>query len=169
MIPESRKDDGLIFLRSVIENASLSRLPFFATLGVVQRRRERATARLMLEECEVRGASYAAPVTTLSGGNQQKVLFAKWLFRPPRVFIADEPTRGIDVGAKRAIYELIHSLAAQGIGVLLISSEHEEILGLAHRVLVMRNGRIVAELDRQTMNEDALLHAAFATTGTKVA
>ena len=84
---------------------------------------------------------------TLSGGNQQKVLFAKWLFRRPHVFIADEPTRGVDVGAKRAIYELLHSLAAEGIAVLLISSEHEEVLGLAHRVLVMRGGRIVAEFD----------------------
>jgi simple sugar transport system ATP-binding protein/ribose transport system ATP-binding protein len=78
------------------------------------------------------------------------------------VFVADEPTRGVDVGAKRAIYELIQSLAADGIAVLLISSEHEEVLGLAHRVLVMRGGRIVAELDEQTMSEDAVLRAAFA-------
>ena len=75
------------------------------------------------------------------------MLFAKWLFRRPHVFIADEPTRGVDVGAKRAIYELLHSLAAEGIAVLLISSEHEEVLGLAHRVLVMRGGRIVARFD----------------------
>jgi simple sugar transport system ATP-binding protein/ribose transport system ATP-binding protein len=91
------------------------------------------------------------------------VLFARWLFDRPRVFVADEPTRGVDVGAKRAIYELIRSLAADGIPVLLISSEHEEILGLAHRVLVMRAGRIVAELDQRAMSEDAVLHAAFAT------
>jgi ABC-type sugar transport system ATPase subunit len=102
-------------------------------------------------------------VSSLSGGNQQKVLFARWLFERPRVFVADEPTRGVDVGAKRAIYELIQSLAAEGIAILLISSEHEEILGLAHRVLVMRAGRIVAELDQETMSEDAVLHAAFAT------
>jgi simple sugar transport system ATP-binding protein/ribose transport system ATP-binding protein len=102
-------------------------------------------------------------VNTLSGGNQQKVLFARWLFRTPKVFIADEPTRGVDVGAKLAIYELIHSLARQGIAVLLISSEHEEVLGLAHRVLVMRAGRIVAELSGEAMSEDAVLHAAFAT------
>jgi simple sugar transport system ATP-binding protein/ribose transport system ATP-binding protein len=105
-------------------------------------------------------------VNTLSGGNQQKVLFAKWLFRRPRVFIADEPTRGVDVGAKRAIYELIRSLAAEGLGVLMISSEHEEVLGLAHRVLVMRGGRIVGEFDQETMSEDAVLRAAFATHST---
>jgi ABC-type sugar transport system ATPase subunit len=102
-------------------------------------------------------------VSTLSGGNQQKVLFARWLFRRPQVFIADEPTRGVDVGAKRAIHDLIHELAAKGMAVLLISSEHEEVLGMAHRVLVMRGGRVVAELDRHAMSEDAVLHAAFAT------
>ncbi len=111
----------------------------------------------------MRTRSNAAPVNTLSGGNQQKVLFAKWLFRQPKVFILDEPTRGVDVGAKLAIYELIQSLAAQGMAVLLISSEHEEVLGLAHRVLVMRAGRIVAELDQQSMSEEAVLRAAFAT------
>jgi ABC-type sugar transport system ATPase subunit len=111
---------------------------------------------------DVRAKSPAARVSTLSGGNQQKVLFAKWLLKPPRVFIADEPTRGVDVGAKRAIYELIHSLAADGMAVLLISSEHEEVLGLAHRVLVMRAGRIVGELAGDEMTESAVLAAAFA-------
>ena len=85
------------------------------------------------------------------------------------MFILDEPTRGVDVGAKVAIYELIRSLAAEGMAVLLISSEHEEVLGLAHRVLVMRAGRIVAEFDQQTMSEDAVLHAAFATAGGQAA
>jgi simple sugar transport system ATP-binding protein/ribose transport system ATP-binding protein len=115
-----------------------------------------------MERVDVRARGAGAKVITLSGGNQQKVLFAKWLFRPPRVFIADEPTRGVDVGAKRAIYELIRSLSDEGMAVLLISSEHEEVLGLAHRVLVMRSGRIVAEFDQDTMNEDAILRAAFA-------
>ena len=169
MLPEDRKSQGLLMLRSIVDNVTLPHLEDVSRAGVLSLRDERRRAREAISRVDVRAKSSGSPVSTLSGGNQQKVLFAKWLFRPPRVFIADEPTRGIDVGAKRAIYELIHSLAAQGIGVLLISSEHEEILGLAHRVLVMRNGRIVAELDRQTMNEDALLHAAFATTGTKVA
>ena len=111
----------------------------------------------------MRARSPRARVNTLSGGNQQKILFAKWLFRRPHVFIADEPTRGVDVGAKRAIYELIHSLAAEGIAVLLISSEHEEVLGLAHRVLVMRGGQIVARFTGETMSENAVLSAAFGT------
>ena len=116
----------------------------------------------MLEECEVRGASYAAPVTTLSGGNQQKVLFARTLMCSPRVMIADEPTRGVDIGAKRAIYDFLTKLAERGLGVVLVSSELEEILGLAHRVLVMRRGQFVAELEGNAIEEGAILAAAFA-------
>jgi simple sugar transport system ATP-binding protein/ribose transport system ATP-binding protein len=100
-------------------------------------------------------------VASLSGGNQQKVLFARMLMCSPRVLIADEPTRGVDVGAKRAIYDLLVSLAAEGLGVLLISSEVEEILGLSHRVLVMRRGRLVRELRGDEMTESEVLAAAF--------
>src|SRR5439155_16618512 len=96
-------------------------------------------------------------------GNQQKVLFAKWLVRPPRVLVADEPTRGVDVGAKRQIHDLIAQLADQGMAVLLISSELEEVLGLAHRVLVMRRGRIVAEYDSEQAAMDRVMAAWFAT------
>jgi ABC-type sugar transport system ATPase subunit len=112
---------------------------------------------------DIRAASSRSRVGTLSGGNQQKVLFARWLFRRPRVLIVDEPTRGVDIGAKLAIYELIRGLASEGIAILLISSEHEEVLGLAHRVLIMRAGRIVAELGEDEMSEDALLAAALGT------
>ena len=100
----------------------------------------------------------------LSGGNQQKLLFARSLLRDPRVLIADEPTRGVDVGAKRAIYELLASLTESGLSVLLISSDVEEILGLAHRVLVMRAGRIVAELTGDEATEAAIIGAAFGAT-----
>ena len=99
---------------------------------------------------------------TLSGGNQQKVLFARMLLGEPRLLLADEPTRGVDVGAKLAIYELLVSLAEAGMAIVLISSELEEILGLAHRVLVMRAGRLVAELEGESMTESAILAAAFA-------
>ena len=111
----------------------------------------------------MRTPNAAVPVYALSGGNQQKVLFAKWLLHRPRVLIADEPTRGVDVGAKRAIYELLQSLAADGMAVLLISSELEEVLGLAHRVLVMRGGEIVKRLDGEAITEDAVISASFAT------
>jgi simple sugar transport system ATP-binding protein/ribose transport system ATP-binding protein len=151
-------------LRSIVDNVTLPHLSKVSTAGVMDTRAERRRATELTERVDVRSKTGTARVSTLSGGNQQKVLFAKWLFEPPRVFIADEPTRGVDVGAKHAIYELLHQLAAEGMAVLLISSEHAEVIGLAHRVLVMRGGRVVAEFDHATMNEDAVLHAAFATT-----
>jgi simple sugar transport system ATP-binding protein/ribose transport system ATP-binding protein len=169
MLPEDRKRQGLLMLRSVVDNVTLPHLDQVSSAGVLSKRAERRRTSELIARLDVRTRSNGALVNTLSGGNQQKVLFAKWLFRRPRVFIADEPTRGVDVGAKRAIYELIESLAAEGLAVLLISSEHQEVLGLAHRVLVMRGGRIVAEFDEQSMSEDAVLHAAFATAGDRVA
>jgi rhamnose transport system ATP-binding protein len=164
MIPESRKDQGLVPGRSITENVSLASLGGLSRFGLVRRRAERRAVQGLLDQLSVRGPSQAAPVSTLSGGNQQKVLFARMLLRQPRVLIADEPTRGVDVGAKRAIYDLLTTLAAGGLGVLLISSDVEEILGLAHRVLVMRTGKITAELSGDDMTEAAILAAAFDTT-----
>jgi simple sugar transport system ATP-binding protein/ribose transport system ATP-binding protein len=163
MLPEDRKTQGLLMLRSILDNVTLPHLDSVSHAGVVSTTAERREAGGLIDSLDVRTRSKTARVSTLSGGNQQKVLFARWLFRTPRLFIADEPTRGVDVGAKLAIYELLHALAREGIGVLLISSEHEELLGLAHRVVVMRAGRVVAEFDGETMSEDAVLHAAFAT------
>jgi ABC-type sugar transport system ATPase subunit len=162
MIPESRKEDGLIPTRSVTENVSLATLARFSRFGVVRRAAERAAAEGVLARCDVRGAGPAAPVRALSGGNQQKLLFARIFLCAPRVVIADEPTRGVDIGAKRAIYDLLVSMADNGLGVLLISSELEEIIGLSHRVLVMRRGRIVSELTGEAITERAILTAAFA-------
>jgi rhamnose transport system ATP-binding protein len=164
MLPESRKEQGLVMIRPVRENVTLATLPAFASAGVVIRHRERRRTRELTRELDVRGASIDAPVVSLSGGNQQKTLFAKWLIRRPRVLIADEPTRGVDVGAKQQIYELIVRLAADGMAILLISSELEEVIGLAHRVLVMRRGRVVAELDHDQATMDRVMNAAFATT-----
>ncbi|MCW2977131.1 MAG: transporter related protein [Actinomycetia bacterium] len=164
MLPESRKEQGLVMIRSVRENVTLTTLGDFSTAGVVSRRRERTRTRALARDLSIRTPSVDAPVMTLSGGNQQKVLFAKWLVRTPRVLIADEPTRGVDVGAKRQIHELILALAAQGMAVLLISSELEEVLGLAHRVLVMRRGRLVAEYGEDA-TIDRVMAAAFATEG----
>jgi len=164
MIPESRKDQGLLFGRSVVENVSLSSLGAYSRGGVVQRRAERGACRRILDSWALKTESYDAPVSSLSGGNQQKVLFARMLMCSPRMLIADEPTRGVDVGAKRAIYDLLVSLAANGLGVLLISSEVEEILGLSHRVLVMRRGRLVRELGGEEMTESEVLAAAFSET-----
>jgi ABC-type sugar transport system ATPase subunit len=162
MVPESRKEQGLFMIRPIRENLVVSILSDVATLGVVRSRAERRRARDLAKQVDVRASSLEAPLRSLSGGNQQKVLFAKWLARRPRVLIADEPTRGVDVGAKSQIAELITKLAADGMGVLLISSEIEEVLGLSHRVLVMRSGRIVAEYDGEAATQDAVMRAAFA-------
>ena len=155
-----------MMMRSVRENVTLPTLRDFSTGGVVNRRGEKARAAELARDLEIRAPSIDVPVSTLSGGNQQKALFAKWLVRAPRVLIADEPTRGVDVGAKRQIHELLLGLAEQGMAVLLISSELEEVLGLAHRVLVMQRGRIVAEYDTEVTMEQVMA-AAFAadTTG----
>jgi simple sugar transport system ATP-binding protein/ribose transport system ATP-binding protein len=110
-----------------------------------------------------------APASALSGGNQQKLLFARAILIQPSVLLADEPTRGIDVGAKRDIYEVLVRLAGDGMAILLISNEVEEILGLAHRVLVMRAGRLVAELEGPEMTEEAIVSAAFGTARTSAA
>jgi len=163
MIPESRKEQGLLLGRPIAENVSLASLSRLSELGLVRRGKERQAVATVLGQVGVRVPAQAAPVNTLSGGNQQKALFARVLLAGPRVLVADEPTRGVDVGAKRAIYELLSSLAAEGLGVLLISSDAEEILGLAHRVLVMRAGRIAAELTGDAMTEAAILGAAFGT------
>jgi rhamnose transport system ATP-binding protein len=164
MIPESRKAQGLMLGRSVRENASLAYLENLSRLGVVRRRAESARTKAALEAVDVRYASGEQPIVGLSGGNQQKVLFARWMMERPLLLIADEPTSGIDVAAKRAIYELLAKLAADGVAVLMISSELEEILGLADRVLVMRKGRIVAELVGAEATEEACMSAAFGTT-----
>jgi ribose transport system ATP-binding protein len=164
MIPESRKEQGLLLGRSVSENVTLSSLAQLSRAGVVRPRPERRAVRDVLTRVDVRGGGPSVVASALSGGNQQKLLFARSLLRDPRVLIADEPTRGVDVGAKRAIYELLASLTGSGLGVLLISSDVEEILGLAHRVLVMRAGRIVAELTGDEATEAAVLGAAFGAT-----
>jgi ABC-type sugar transport system ATPase subunit len=165
MLPESRKDQGLLMVRSIRENETLAALPAFSRLGVLRSRRERVFAREQARRVDVRAPSVEAPVASLSGGNQQKVLFAKWLARRPAVLLADEPTRGVDVGAKAQIHGLIGELAADGMAVLLISSEIEEVLGLAHRVLVVRGGRIVEELTGEEATREAVMSAAFGTVG----
>jgi ribose transport system ATP-binding protein len=166
MLPESRKEQGLLMGRSIVENVTLPHLGEVSTGGFLAGGKQLRETSALTTQLDVRARRVTSRVDTLSGGNQQKVLFAKWLFRRPRVLIADEPTRGVDVGAKRSIYELIARLAGEGMAVVLISSELEEVIGLAHRVLVMRRGRIVAEFDGRTVSEDAVMHAAFATATT---
>jgi ribose transport system ATP-binding protein len=161
LIPESRKDMGLLVGRPVKENVSLSRLDLISRFGWLSGPRERSAVGELMARTAVKAASMRMPVSMLSGGNQQKVLFARSMMCAPNVLIADEPTRGVDVGSKRAIYDLLAEMAGQGLGIIVISSELEEVLGLAHRVLVMRQGRIVRELSGDAMNQQAVLAAAF--------
>jgi ABC-type sugar transport system ATPase subunit len=145
-LPESRKQDGLFMELSTAANTTLAHLRFVASkIGVLRSGSERSHAQPLLRAVSVEPPSPTIKVGTLSGGNQQKVLFARWLFKKPRVLVLDEPTRGVDVAARAAIHRLINDLTQQGVAILIISSELEEVLGLAHRVLVMRRGAIVEE------------------------
>ncbi len=164
LIPESRKEMGLLMGRSVRENISLSRLDLVSRLGWIAGIRERRAVSQLMKKTTVKAANMGMSATMLSGGNQQKLLFARSVMCSPSVLIADEPTRGVDVGAKRAIYDLLVEMAQDGMGIIVISSELEEVLGLAHRTLVMRHGRITAELTGDDMNEQAVLAAAFSET-----
>jgi ABC-type sugar transport system ATPase subunit len=161
LIPESRKEQGLVLQRAIRENVTLSNLAALAPGGWIRTGAERREARGILDAVTVQGDD-RRPVSSLSGGNQQKVLFARALHRDRKVLIADEPTRGVDVGSRRSIYDLIVAQAQAGIGVVVISSEVEEVLGLAHRILVIRGGRIVGEFSGDQMTEENILTAAFA-------
>jgi rhamnose transport system ATP-binding protein len=161
LLPESRKDQGLVMVRPLNENVTMAHVSTVSRRGVLQRRHEHRVVGDTLKSVDARTGSQSLPVSSLSGGNQQKTALAKWLVKTPRLLLADEPTRGIDVGAKRAIYDLIHGLAADGLGVLLISSELGEVLGLAHRVIAVRAGRIVGEYAGDAADEETVMRAVF--------
>lgn len=146
LLTEDRKTQGLVLAHAARDNFALPNLPWLSRAGFVQRRQERAAFAHYTDSLRIRMAGPEQPVRYLSGGNQQKVVLAKWLARDCQVLLFDEPTRGIDVGAKYEIYCLINDLAAQGKAVLLISSELPEVLGMADRILVMHAGRIAGEI-----------------------
>lgn len=160
--PEDRKREGLILIRSVLENASLAILRRLSTFHFVRSGLERSLVSGFVVKLRVRTPSIDQEVGKLSGGNQQKVVLARWLAAKPKVLILDEPTRGIDVGAKAEIYRLIDDLANDGLGIMFISSELPELLGLADRIYVMQNGRITGELAGATATEEAVLALAMA-------
>jgi ABC-type sugar transport system ATPase subunit len=155
-VPEDRGLQGLIRPQTVRENVSLAILDRIAKAFVVDRSREGALAKQAIERFGIRTRGPEQRVKQLSGGNQQKVVLAKWIATEPRVLIMDEPTRGIDVGAKAEIHALMSRLAGQGLAVLMISSELPEVLGMSDRVLVMRGGRIVGQFDRKDATPDAV-------------
>ncbi|MFE2286377.1 sugar ABC transporter ATP-binding protein [Streptomyces sp. NPDC059443] len=162
LAPEERKSQALFLDRSIRDNTALVVLDRLSRLRFVRRAAERELAREHTDRLRVRAPSIEAEVRTLSGGNQQKVVLARWLARRPEVLILDEPTRGIDVGAKAEIYQIIADLAEAGTALLVISSELPEVLGLADRILVMQGGRITGELGRDEATEEAVLALAMA-------
>ena len=157
LIPESRKTEGLALIRSVEENLLAAGLPRLFARGWYSASRARAVADEMVRRLRIATASLVQPVLALSGGNQQKVVIGKWLAAEARLFIFDEPTRGIDVGAKSQIFALIDELVAHGAGVLMISSEQSEIVQVCDRAYVMHDRRIVGELSRAQLSEEAIV------------
>jgi len=162
LVPEDRKGLGLFLGLSNQDNVTLPHLSQVCSAGLLSRRKQRAAAADMLKRLRVTPPNTRTRTGALSGGNQQKVMFAKWLWQRPRLLIVDEPTRGVDVGAKFAIYDLLVRLAAEGMAILIISSELEEIVGLCHRVIVMARGAGVAQLSGDDVTESRILNSAFA-------
>ena len=156
-VPEDRRLAGLALDHSVLANTVLSIVDRIARIGVVPRRRERGAATEVVDRLGVKRASLRAPVGSLSGGNQQKVVLGRGLLTEPVLLLLDEPTRGVDIGAKAEIYRLLGEAASRGVGVLLASSEPAELIGVCDRVVVLRNGRAVRELDTATTTEAELL------------
>jgi len=162
MVPEDRKLAGVLTSQSILNNVTLPRLPRFTRLGLLNNGKRRSDALAILQRTQVRYARLGQLVAHLSGGNQQKIALARWLIgQKPKVLILDEPTRGIDVGARSELYRLFIELAAEGIGILLASSDMNELLNLSHRVLVLRGGRIVGELKRNELQQERILRLAM--------
>ncbi|MEL6061951.1 sugar ABC transporter ATP-binding protein [Methylobacterium sp. DCY52] len=159
-LTESRKEQGLVLIQSVEFNATLVQLGRFSRGGWLSLGLLHEAAHTTVSGLRLRAAGLDTPVGLLSGGNQQKVVIAKWLMSKARIFIFDEPTRGIDVGAKVEVYKLINELAAAGAGIIIVSSEMEEVLGMADRILVMHAGRISAEMERGDATQETIMYAA---------
>ncbi|HEX7815825.1 sugar ABC transporter ATP-binding protein [Dyella sp.] len=157
-VTEDRKGQGLVLDLSLRENISLARVP--SRFGLIDRRRERMQSRQLIEQLHIRTRDMELDVRALSGGNQQKVVLAKWLALQPRVLLLDEPTRGVDIGGKAEIYQIINRLAAQGVAIVMVSSELPEVLAMSDRILVMHEGRATALLDAASATQEQVMHAA---------
>ena len=160
LIPEDRKQQGLLLSMSVQENATLAALKRFGKFGFVSPRRERSAVTRQIESLRIKTPNMAQKVKLLSGGNQQKVVLAKWLETSADILIFDEPTRGVDVGAKQEIYRLMRKLTEEGFSIIMISSEMPELIGISDRILVMSRGRISGELERDAFSQDRILELA---------
>ena len=163
-VPEERGRHGAVLSMPVFENVTLACLGSVSRYGFIQSAEEFRLARHYAERLDLRAASLAQPVGTLSGGNQQKVVIGKWLAAGPKVVILDEPTKGIDIGSKAAVHAFMSELATQGLAVLMVSSELPEILGMADRVMVMREGRMAGLFPREGLTAETLVAAATGNT-----
>ncbi|WP_164760283.1 ATP-binding cassette domain-containing protein, partial [Mesorhizobium sp. M7A.F.Ca.CA.001.11.2.1] len=157
MVPESRREQGLFLEHSIAENISLINFGELRPFGIINRGKEGEEIGKWADRLNIKCESTDALVSSLSGGNQQKVLFAKWLAGNPTVMLLDEPTRGVDIGAKSEIYNLIAELAGRGMAILIVSSETEELVGLCHRMYIMREGSIVGEKPAEEIEIGAIL------------
>ncbi len=164
LIPEDRKTEGLILSMPVRDNITLATLHRYTRLGLVRRAWEQAAVRQMIDQLHIKVSSPAVPVRNLSGGNQQKVVIAKWLLSQAQIFLLYDLTRGIDVGTKQEIYQLLHALAEQGAGILFFSTDLSELVGMCNRALVLYEGRICAELAGSDLHEENLVAAALGLT-----
>ncbi len=159
-VPEERGKQGVVIGLPIFENVSLPSLKRTSRHGVLRLREEFALARTFTERLDLRASSLSQDVGTLSGGNQQKVVIAKWLATGPKVIILDEPTKGIDIGSKAAVHQFMGELVAQGLAVIMVSSELPEVMGMSDRIVVMREGRMVSVLDNKDLSAEALVSAA---------
>ena len=160
-VPEDRRQQGLVMDMSLQQNVALASLGRLRKGGLIRSSAERAMATDWAARLKIKYGRLTDPVSMLSGGNQQKVVLAKWLGRKPSVLIVDEPTRGIDVGTKAEVHNLLIDLARSGVGILMISSELPEVLGVSDRILVMREGALVAEFSHTGASEEAVMSAAM--------
>ncbi len=161
LVPEDRQLQGLVLLMAVKENITLPGLDGISRRGMIDRRKEREIADYYVDKLMIQTPGIDHPVKGLSGGNQQKVVLAKWLALKPRVLVLDEPTRGIDVGAKADVHALMSEIAAQGIGIIMISSEMPEILRMSDRIIVMADGRITGEFSRSEADQEKIMNCAM--------
>jgi len=160
-VPEDRKGQGLFLSLTVGHNLNVSNISLSEKFGIISGKKFRSIAKETGKKLQVNPLNLSMSTKNLSGGNQQKVVIGKWLCGSPEIFILDEPTRGIDIGAKSEIYSLINSLADQGAGVLIMSSEFREMNGICDRILVMRKGEFVAELSRKESTTEKIMTLAL--------
>lgn len=160
LIPEDRQQDGVVQIMSIRENLTLSSLDDLSRLGSLNLEAEKRTVKDFVKQLQIKIASPENPVSSLSGGNQQKVVIGKALMTKPKVLLMDEPSRGIDIGAKAEVFRVMRQLAAEGMGIVFVTSDLEEVMGLSDRIIVMSNGRVSGEFSRETATETALIEAS---------